>query len=347
MLQAKVLVLGGGLAACAAAITLAQSDVEVAVVHLPASSGVELPESLMPAALPLLAHLGIDIEKVNQQFPRLTSRLSKWGRAPIRHDDMRPRFDAPILLGKAKFQSLLMTRLRTLGCTVREIDRIDSAIEVANSVRVTARSSDGTGLLEFAGEAAIDATGRASALAHSLGVRRRIFDSLVSFWIFGETGGVLNQATVTATVHDGWIFCAGSGDGRAAIGFFTAGAHLASKPNAMAIVERASAILELGEIIEAFPGWAESKVITRNAATTLLNVAGGLRWLACGDSLQTIDPLASRGNFTALRQGILAAECAKGALRDDHSLMASYAWAARREFVETLRHRQGYYGLVV
>ena len=189
--------------------------------------------------------------------------------------------------------------------------------------------------------------GRASALAHSLGVRRRIFDSLVSFWIFGETGGVLDQATVTATVHDGWVFCAGSGDGRAAIGFFTAGAHLAGKPHATAIVERASVIPELAEIIGAFPGWAESKVTTRNAATTRLDVAGGPCWLACGDSLQTVDPLASRGNFTALRQGILAAECAKGALSGDHSLLASYASAAWREFAETLEYRQGYYGLAV
>jgi flavin-dependent dehydrogenase len=35
-----------------------------------------------------------------------------------------------------------------------------------------------------------------------------------------------------------------------------------------------------------------------------------LGWIACGDALQTADPIASSGNLIALKRGLLAAEAA-------------------------------------
>jgi flavin-dependent dehydrogenase len=84
----------------------------------------------------------------------------------------------------------------------------------------------------------------------------------------------------------------------------------------------------------------------RNAATTILEQPCGPGWIACGDALQTVDPLASNGNYIALKQGVLAAEAAKAAISGDEKLRRTYAIAAQTEFREIVRHRSGYYGLV-
>jgi hypothetical protein len=131
---------------------------------------------------------------------------------------------------------------------------------------------------------------------------------------------------------------------RAAVGYFTAGSHVGQKPTAAS--EQARSIAEIAEIFASCPDWANSSVTTRNTATTMLQRPCGPGWIACGDALQTVDPLASSGNFIALKQGMLAAEAAKAALSGDETLRRRYAMAAQREFRELLGCRSGYYGLV-
>jgi flavin-dependent dehydrogenase len=264
----------------------------------------------------------------------------------MRHNDMLPRASAPLLLGKSALRAMLWRRLRELDCEELDAEQIGGAALLRGGTLLHLRPAIASGEQAILGRIVIDATGRASVVARRLGVRRRTFDSLVSFWISGDAGDRLLQATITATVRDGWIFYAGAGAGRAAVGFFTAGSHVGQKPTAASIVERARGIAEIAEIFESCPDWEDSSVTTRNAATTLLERACGPGWIACGDALQTVDPLASSGNFIALKQGMLAAAAAKAALTGDETLMHAYAMATQKEFRKVLRYRSGYYGLV-
>jgi flavin-dependent dehydrogenase len=146
-------------------------------------------------------------------------------------------------------------------------------------------------------------------------------------------------------VPDGWLFCAGSKAEQAGIGFFTAGSHLRDRPTADAILDRASSTPAIADMIRSFASWKVSSVVTRNAATTLLAASGGDHWLACGDALQTVDPIASSGTYLALKQAILAASVVKEMLGGDRLARHSYDIATRREFREILAERGAYYGL--
>src|SRR5258708_25448732 len=107
-------VVGDCIAGCAAAITLAQSGVSGGLVRQTVSNGVDLPETLAPMAMPLLRRLGLDVDRVDQTFPRIVSRLSRWGRGPMQRSDMLPRPVAALLLGKQRLIALLRSRLGQL-----------------------------------------------------------------------------------------------------------------------------------------------------------------------------------------------------------------------------------------
>src|SRR5262249_46737854 len=260
MRRVDAVVVGDGIAGSAAAIVLARSGVNVAFVREAGFRGVDLPETLSPAALPLLDKLGIDVKLVDRNFARITSRLSRWGRGPIRRDDMLPRATAPLLLGKSGLRALLWSKLKELDCVELLVKQVEGVDTLGGEMVLRLRAADEPAIL---GRMIIDATGRSSTVTSRLGVRRRILDSLVSFWIFGAAGNRLQQATICATVRDGWIFCAGAGVGRAAVGFFTTGSHVGQKPTAASIIERACSVADFGEIIESSPEWVGSPVTTR------------------------------------------------------------------------------------
>lgn len=340
-----VVVVGDGIAGCAAAIALAQSGVSVGLVRQADSHGVDIPETLAPIAMPLLKQLGLDVELVDQTFPRIRSRLSRWGRGPMQRNDMLPRPAAALLLGKQKLHALLRCKLGQLDCEAFDVEQIAAVEQLDGGTALHLRMPNASREQEIAGRMVIDATGRAAAVAHRLGFRRRMYDSLVSFWIAGAAGDSLWQTTVTATVHDGWIFYVGTDTGQGALGFFTAGSHVGRKPTAASIVERVRGIAEIAEAITSCSDWAGSSVATRNAATTMLEQPCGPGWIACGDALQTIDPIASSGILTALKQGILAAEATRATLIGDATPLSAYVHAARREFREVMSYRKRYYGL--
>jgi flavin-dependent dehydrogenase len=345
MRRVDVAVVGDGIAGFAAAISLARAGASVGFVRQVASYGVEIPETLAPMAAPLLKRLGLDVDLIDQAFPRIISRLSRWGRGPMQRNDMLPRPAAALLLGKQRLIELLRSRLDQLDCEALDVEQIAAAGQQDDGIVLHLRTPGASGERELESRMVIDATGRAAAVAHRFGVRRRAYDSLVSFWIIGNAGDNLKHTTVAATVHDGWIFYVGTDTGRGALGFFTAGSHVGRKPTAASIVERARGVAEIAETITCCSDWAASAVTTRNATTTMLERPVGPGWIACGDALQTVDPLASSGNLIALKQGILAAEATKAALFGDQGLFNAYAIATRREFEEVLTYRSRYYGL--
>src|SRR5262249_7416779 len=121
MRRVDVVVVGDGIAGCAAAISLARSGASVGLVRRGNSPVVEIPETLAPTALPLLKRLGLDVDLIDQAFPRIMSRLSRWGRGPMQRNDMLPRTAAAMLLGKQKLIALLQARLNQLECDVFDI----------------------------------------------------------------------------------------------------------------------------------------------------------------------------------------------------------------------------------
>ena len=345
MFHRDVVVAGGGIAGCAAAVSLARAGLATAIIRQPVFGGVDFPETLAPMALALLGELGVEVEMINKSFPRITSRFSRWGSGPLQHDDMLPRAGASLLLGKSRLRSILWDIVLRHDIEIVEAAQITEARQESDRIILQLRLAKEPTDVEIVARFAIDATGRASMLARRLGVRRRIFDTLVSFWISGDIGYDARHMITTATVQDGWIFCSGAEVGKAAIGFFTAGSHVHQKPTSTSIVDRASSIPHIANLINSSQAWRYSPVVTLNAASSQLTSPGGPNWIACGDALQTVDPIASSGTYLALKQGILAARTIEAAFAENQQLRRTYESISRTDFQNILAQRNAYYGL--
>jgi hypothetical protein len=83
---------------------------------------------------------------------------------------------------------------------------------------------------------------------------------------------------------------------------FTAGCHVGQKLSAASVIERARGIPEVSEILASSADWASFSVLARKCRDHDLK-------RPCGS-----DPLASNGNYIALKQGVIAAQAAKAAL---------------------------------
>jgi flavin-dependent dehydrogenase len=173
---------------------------------------------------------------------------------------------------------------------------------------------------------------------------RKTFDRLVCFWISGPAGADARLQHVTVTVKDGWMFCiAGPGD-IAHAALFAPGSSLRGKPDAASIVSRLLDEPEAAAMMRDAVAWRCSAVHARNAASSALDRIGGERWLACGDALQTVDPLSSQGVFTALEQGGMAARAIAGMRDGNGENRALYAAQIRRSFQDYSQRRASYYG---
>lgn len=74
-----VAILGGGPAACALAILLCRSGLQVAIWHKPKTASLIVGESLVPAVIPMLQNLGVEdaIRDFSMFKPGATFNLSK------------------------------------------------------------------------------------------------------------------------------------------------------------------------------------------------------------------------------------------------------------------------------
>ncbi|WP_375790689.1 NAD(P)/FAD-dependent oxidoreductase [Bradyrhizobium sp. vgs-9] len=343
MEPADVLVVGDGVAGCAAAIALGRLGLSTIVLRSQGSQAdSDLPETLAPGGSKLLDDLGLGCSLTAKNFPPITTKISRWGSGPVQVASMLPGASAPLLLGKARLKSILLEVALGSGAAVVNAAHIHKVERQSNIWR--ANVHDGAEEQVLFARFAVDASGRRAALAQRLGCRRRILDSLVSFWIVGPGEAWPSHAVATATVTDGWLFCAGSRSGNAAIGFFTAGSRCRAKPSADSILKRVESVPEMADLLRFAPDWKRSRVMARNAATTWLE-NGDSDWIACGDALQTIDPIASSGTYIALRQGIAAASVAEDILGGGLSALRTYQRASKAEFDNILAKRNLYYGL--
>lgn len=336
-----VLVVGAGVAAFAAALRCARQGI-VATVLVPAGRRwPELPETLSASGLRTLLRLGLARGELARGFPEVREHRSRWGDTTLQVRPRVPGLPNPVILGKVSLTGMLRTAALERGARILEIDRLVAAREIDSGVLVSF-TRDGA-MHEMACGHAIDASGRPALLARRMGVKRRTLDHLVAFVIRGAAAPRYAACVATISIADGWMFWASDASGQAALSFFTAGRKRAGRVEPARLLARAPA--EIQAMMADAPTWAASGVESFNCSTSALDRSGGGCWLACGDALQTFDPLSSMGVATALQQADQAAQAIAAAIIGDRSLIASYGRDARLSFGRYIAERNAYYGV--
>ncbi|CAL2101183.1 Flavin-dependent dehydrogenase [Tenacibaculum sp. 190130A14a] len=308
MLQkTEILIIGGGIAGCIAAISLAEKY-QVTIVDKLYHPIDRVGESLAPACQRILKKLRIlqnEPEEVTQQlYTHNLGMQSYWGSDNVQFVDHLRNPDGPSKsLHRKNFESYL--RKLTAERKVKSFwgYKLHHSVYNENSWEVTIKSDDKTTqhTQTVSAKFVIDATGRNSHFARSLGIKRVHFDKLISCWISLPNNEVNNMSTIVSEKL-GWWYSAVTPHKKRIVSFQTDPdlvnrTTFKNKENFLQLIKTNSIIKQL---IPSVPLESINFHGTVSANSTRLQTVAGKQWIALGDAAISFDPLSSQGMFNAM-----------------------------------------------
>lgn len=289
-----LVVVGGGPAGAAAAITARQAGMAVTLLEASRGPRFRPGETLHPGVEPLLEQLGARRSILDGAYLRHTGTWVQWGGAPefvpFGCDDDGPwrGFQAP----RADFDRRLLSTARALGVDVRERTPAKAIVRRRSRVAGVA-TAHGVVSADYV----IDASGSTRWLARQLGIPVLRHSPLLTARYGYVSGAHADRLPLIQAHADNWTWTADLGHGEYAwVSVTTHGRARAANwlPDALC---GASASRSGG-----------ADVTWRMPAQT-----AGDGWFMCGDGALLLDPSSSHGVLRGLMSGIAAARGAVAA----------------------------------
>jgi flavin-dependent dehydrogenase len=343
-----VIILGGGPAGSAAALSLTQAGKVVAVLERTGYETRRLGETLPPSAALLLWRLGVWEAFLRDEHWRSPGIVSVWDDEELYENAFifnlygngwhvdRPRFDA-----------MLATAAEDLGAVVhRGADVLDCSYDAPTGWCVEMESAGRVSCLRAT--LLIDATGRSSWLARRLGARRLACDRLVCVL------GILKPCACVQSdprllleaAEQGWWYSAPLPGDRIAAAYMT-DVDLLPKPlldlSCFWAVQLRQTGLTRRRLMDAAPLNA-LHILPANSYR--MDPVAGESWVAVGDAAMAWDPLSSQGIGKALESALAAAAAIRGALDGQLDALLNYAGGVALSFDQYCRLRTHFYGQV-
>jgi flavin-dependent dehydrogenase len=316
MIDFDVLVGGSGAAGCATALELRSSGWRVGVLHQP--NNVFAVESLAPGVVRELDKLSINVGSA------ISEVVAWWGSGRPVH---AIHSGARIVERRALADAL---RVRAVENGVIVIDgRLLSAEHFENGWGVVCENQYGDNQ-QIAAKYLVDATGRSSVIGRRLGSRRFILDDLFCISVSVDEPNILGVWTETAS--DGWwnLCCLPE---RGTLSFFSSAQTIReNKGNILDRFHEARYLRHLLRIEKA------GKCCIRPCSSSRLVPCAGPGWVAVGDAVSTVQPLASAGVSKAFRDASMTRRALEGGTKDYDRRQAA-------EFQIYLRQLRKHYAL--
>ena len=288
----RVIVVGGGPAGCAYAVTAAHAGHSVVLLDdgrrpatwpgeaLPAG-GAELVDSIFGAGM---------LEGHAEAY----GTSAAWGSADlVAHDFMAHWAGRGFHLDRSEFDATLRERARGAGVEV-VAQRLSEVSGQGGDWRINDR---------WEADWLVDASGRAGAVVGRLGVPRLRLDNQVALIaVVADAGGA--RVTTVEAIPDGWWYSAPL-PGGARVAALVTDADLVG-PDRLRTWHEA---LDLARSIASLVGTGVvSEVAAYPAGAAYLEYLHGDGWVAVGDAAVSVDPLSSQGLITGI---VMAAHAAR------------------------------------
>lgn len=355
----EVIVLGGGPAGCAAALSLARQGVERVLVVEASDYEVErIGESIPPDTRQLFAELGVLAAFLAEEHEPCPGSCSSWGADELGYNDfLFNPYGHGWHLDRRRFDAWMAARARDAGAELwtrcKFVERVG---EDGDGVALELRVGHGGERVRVRASFVIDATGRRSRYARRCGARPRQLDQLVVstgfFELPGDELARLSRLTMLEAVEEGWWYLARLPRRRVA-------AALATSPK-----------IHRRRRFDRPRAWLDALATTRHVLPALLAaeaspVAGSLavcaapsfllepshdesstpRWLAVGDAASSFDPISSQGIYKGLSDGLRGGRAVAASLRGDPGSLADHAADVRARFEGYAQQRAYFYGV--
>ncbi|MEI9979396.1 MAG: glycine oxidase maturase GoxB [Edaphobacter sp.] len=339
-----VAIIGGSVAAAAAALTLAATSRSVVLIAPALDETDRIGEFLSPAANALLSELGLAEAFASGPHRPAHATYAAWGSVLLAQRNSIGLPDGPgHILDRAAFLRMLRQAAARSGAT-----------EIRGNLADVSYDADLWSLRLRGGEAlaarfVLDCSGRAAVVGRRFATRYRS-DRLiaVSAFLHQQDNDVEpTPATIIEAVPQGWWYASLLPDRRLAIALFgdpdTLPRSLSRDSAAFSCAIAETQNLKRWIESAGFAISARSRVAS--AGTTWLEPVADKVWAAAGDAATAFDPLSSHGLTTALWSGRQAALAAAAALAGNDTLLAHYAAAVRASISRFLVEQRAVYAL--
>jgi flavin-dependent dehydrogenase len=340
-----VVIVGGGAAGTAAALTLARyTDLRVALLEKQLFDDYRAGETVSSSIFSMLDFLGVGRELLDgAQLPAF-SHAAAWGSAELMsRDAVFSSHGHGLHLDRRQYDATLLEQARQAGV---ELLRPAQLVQVDHGdpwrLRVASEGQE----VALTARYLIDCSGKQAAIVRQRKRPIHTEDSLVALYAYYQLQEpqFLPHRTLVETTRHGWYYAAPLPGDRVALAFITD-----------------ADILKRLRLKEAAP-WREAGMGTQHVRDIVarLPAPGAVRhyaihsrvaslpadenWTAAGDAAACFDPISSLGIGQAMASGIHAARVAQAFLAGERGMAAGYRRSVFAAFETYLQMRRGFYG---
>ncbi|WP_194866923.1 tryptophan 7-halogenase [Pseudoalteromonas sp. PPB1] len=353
----QIAIMGAGVAGCIAALALSR-HFQVLLIDKQAACPDKVGECLPPAAARILRSLDLlhaFEQRQDLHMPNYGIR-SHWGSEHgLINDTLSNPDGTGWQLNRAGFENWLREQVTARGIeTLWPAKLLDAQpgsdgwlLHLAKQTQVQASAQSIAVPCHFV----IDATGRHSAFATKLGLKRKVLDKQIALWASLDCA-MENQLACINTSPQGWWYSAKLPAQRRILALQT-DSDLLKKGlqhdlSQFCRLARSQAGLKalLPKGIEQSGSMQLHGVVSANS--TCLTQTAGHRWAALGDAACSFDPLSSQGMFNAMATAMQLTNSLAGHGLTDPSVTIEIARLHQTQigaiWQHYLSHRAHYYG---
>lgn len=345
-----VVVLGGGVAGCAAALALCQHGIDdVLIVEAGAYDTLRIGESIPPDSRLLLEQLELWPDFLDEGHEPCFGSCSSWGDDGIGYNDFlfNPH-GTGWHLDRRRFDAFLAKKAEQRGVELRINTRFIDAERVAEGgFELRLRSLHGPEAVRT--QIVVDATGAHTRFARMVGTKKCLHDRLS--WMSASfklpASPPVSQLTMLEAVEYGWWYAARVPGECLVAGVATDAETLKQTP----LHKREHWLSHLKQTRH-MAGWLEAcsfdeeaGLTSRTAPSFILDNSCGRDWLAVGDAASAYDPIASQGIYKALLDGLQAASMIASHMAGNLRSFDEYHTAIATRFTDYLKNRNYFYNL--
>lgn len=302
--KTDLLIIGGGIAGCIAAIALSDRFQVMLIDKLPQPLD-RIGESLAPASGRILSQLNLWRVLESQAgvlFHENQGMCSFWGSdRPVFVDGFRNPDGLAKNLDRKAFEQFLRRAAEEKGIQCYWGVKLESVSSEDSGWKVVlCPVGDKPEKWHVSADFVIDASGRQSHFARSLGIKRQIIDKLIACWITINNTSENTMSSIIGSENGWWYSCVVPHQKRI-ISFHT-DADLMAK-NDLKTLDSFLVLAAQNNEIQTFITGNESSIEfhgTVAANSSILTQVAGKNWAAIGDAAISFDPLSSQGIFNAM-----------------------------------------------